>query len=32
MKGLAWLYTGSHSMFAEFIHSGADTLNQVEQP
>lgn len=24
----AWIYTGSHSMFAESIHSAADTLNQ----
>lgn len=24
----AWIYTGSHSMFAECIHSLADTLNQ----
>jgi len=29
MKFVAWLYTGSHSMFAEFIHSLADTCNQV---
>ena len=28
-KLCAWLYTGSHSMFAESIHSLADTLNQV---
>lgn len=25
----AWLYTGSHSMFAECIHSLADTINQL---
>lgn len=25
----AWLYTGSHSMFAETIHSAADTINQL---
>jgi len=29
MKFGAWLYTGSHSMFSEFIHSLADTANQV---
>ncbi|XP_041358858.1 zinc transporter 9-like [Gigantopelta aegis] len=29
IKGLAWTYTGSHSMFSEFIHSIADTLNQI---
>jgi len=29
MKCIAWLYTGSHSMFSEFIHSLADTANQV---
>lgn len=29
LKGCAWLYTGSHSMFAEAIHSAADTFNQV---
>ncbi|XP_055333162.1 proton-coupled zinc antiporter SLC30A9, mitochondrial-like isoform X2 [Paramacrobiotus metropolitanus] len=28
-KFLAWLYTGSHSMFAESIHSFADTCNQI---
>jgi zinc transporter 9 len=28
-KGLAWFYTGSHSMFSECIHSMADTINQV---
>ena len=28
-KGVAWVYTGSHSMFAEAVHSLADTLNQV---
>ena len=29
MKGLAWLFTGSHSLFAETIHSLADTCNQL---
>ncbi|KAL8558967.1 hypothetical protein ACOMHN_028279 [Nucella lapillus] len=29
MKLIAWLYTGSHSMFSEFIHSVADTMNQI---
>ena len=29
MKTAAWIYTGSHSMFAEAIHSLADTVNQV---
>ncbi|XP_075544807.1 solute carrier family 30 member 9 isoform X1 [Dermacentor variabilis] len=28
-KGAAWLYTGSHSMFAEAIHSLSDTCNQL---
>lgn len=28
-KLCAWLYTGSHSMFAECIHSFADTTNQI---
>lgn len=28
-KCFAWLYTGSHSMFAECIHSLADTINQL---
>lgn len=28
-KTFAWLYTGSHSMFAESIHSLADTANQL---
>jgi zinc transporter 9 len=28
-KLLAWLYTGSHSMFSESIHSLADTINQL---
>ncbi|BFZ15229.1 hypothetical protein BsWGS_18268 [Bradybaena similaris] len=28
-KLIAWLYTGSHSMFSEFIHSCADTMNQI---
>ncbi|XP_037025097.1 zinc transporter 9-like isoform X3 [Bradysia coprophila] len=28
-KICAWLYTGSHSMFAESIHSLADTINQL---
>lgn len=29
VKFLAWVYTGSHSMFAECIHSLADTMNQL---
>lgn len=29
LKVCAWLYTGSHSMFAEAIHSLADTGNQL---
>ncbi|XP_013788210.2 zinc transporter 9-like isoform X2 [Limulus polyphemus] len=29
LKLMAWLYTGSHSMFAEVIHSFADTCNQL---
>ncbi|RZC38739.1 zinc transporter 9 [Asbolus verrucosus] len=28
-KLFAWLYTGSHSMFSECIHSLADTINQL---
>lgn len=28
-KSIAWLYTGSHSMFAEAVHSLADTANQL---
>ncbi|CAL7936861.1 unnamed protein product [Xylocopa violacea] len=28
-KLCAWLYTGSHSMFSECIHSAADTCNQL---
>lgn len=28
-KLFAWFYTGSHSMFAECIHSFADTTNQI---
>lgn len=28
-KCFAWMYTGSHSMFAECIHSLADTVNQL---
>lgn len=28
-KLIAWLYTGSHSMFSECIHSAADTCNQL---
>lgn len=28
-KLVTWLYTGSHSMFAETIHSLADTCNQI---
>ncbi|XP_076375738.1 solute carrier family 30 member 9 isoform X2 [Megalopta genalis] len=28
-KLFAWVYTGSHSMFAECVHSAADTCNQL---
>nr|CAH0100487.1 unnamed protein product [Daphnia galeata] len=28
-KLIAWLYTGSHSMFSECLHSLADTANQL---
>ncbi|XP_017788402.1 PREDICTED: zinc transporter 9 [Habropoda laboriosa] len=28
-KLCAWMYTGSHSMFSECIHSAADTCNQL---
>lgn len=28
-KFCGWILTGSHSLFAEAIHSGVDTLNQV---
>ncbi|XP_012288780.1 zinc transporter 9 [Orussus abietinus] len=28
-KLFAWVYTGSHSMFSECIHSAADTCNQL---
>ena len=28
-KGVAFAYTGSHSMYSETIHSAADTLNQI---
>ncbi|XP_018329901.1 zinc transporter 9 [Agrilus planipennis] len=28
-KFIAWLYTGSHSMFSECVHSLADTINQI---
>jgi len=28
-KTIAWIYTGSHSMFAESVHSLADTANQL---
>ncbi|GFR68677.1 zinc transporter 9, partial [Elysia marginata] len=28
-KLIAWFYTGSHSMFSEFVHSCADTMNQI---
>lgn len=28
-KLCAWLYTGSHSLFSECIHSLADTVNQI---
>lgn len=26
---MAWVYTGSHSMFSECLHSLADTVNQL---
>lgn len=29
LKVAVWQYTGSHSMFAESIHSVADTANQI---
>lgn len=29
LKSGAWLFTGSHSLFAESIHSLADTINQI---
>ncbi|GFN81708.1 Zinc transporter 9 [Plakobranchus ocellatus] len=29
LKLIAWFYTGSHSMFSEFVHSCADTMNQI---
>ena len=29
IKLVAWIWTGSHSMFSEAIHSLADTLNQM---
>lgn len=29
LKFAAWIFTGSHSMFAEAIHSFADTCNQL---
>ncbi|KAI2802129.1 hypothetical protein BLOT_010321 [Blomia tropicalis] len=29
LKFFAWLYTGSHSLFAESVHSLADTCNQL---
>jgi zinc transporter 9 len=28
-KVLAWIFTGSHAMFSEAVHSAADTCNQV---
>lgn len=28
-KGIAWGFTGSHSLFAETVHSLADTVNQL---
>lgn len=28
-KLIAWIYTGSHSIFSECIHSAADTFNQL---
>ena len=30
MKAIGWLSTGSHSMFAETIHSLVDTAQQVD--
>ncbi|OAF70179.1 Solute carrier family 30 member 9 [Intoshia linei] len=29
IKFYAWIISGSHSMFSEFVHSIADTLNQI---
>lgn len=29
LKVIVWRFTGSHSMFAESIHSVADTANQI---
>jgi zinc transporter 9 len=29
LKSMAWFHTGSHSLFAEAIHSLADTINQL---
>lgn len=29
LKLVAWMYTGSHSLFSEAIHSLADTINQL---
>ncbi len=29
VKLVGWLYSGSHSLFAEAIHSLADTMNQL---
>lgn len=29
LKFFAWMYTGSHSLFAETVHSFADTCNQL---
>ena len=26
---VAWIFTGSHAMFSEAVHSAADTCNQV---
>jgi len=29
LKLVAWIFTGSHAMFSEAIHSAADTVNQI---
>ena len=28
-KGVAFVFTGSHAMYSEMIHSAADTMNQI---